>query len=492
MIGNLADQSRLIGTILLIMLASCLILTNKQVTVFEDEASIVTLAARNSALDTLRSFLYGRGQHEHPPLFDLFLHFWLRITDEAFILLRLPSIVFFCCSLWLVAETAQILWNRRLVAILVGIAWPTGYFLGRPAHWSSLAMLCIAGSTWSYFWWRKTRKPIGLAAFSIFSVALIYTNYLGWAFLFALGTHFILSRPNISERRQALVVALVIVISFLPLLRPFLFEAQHGTKIHRPIALVVANAAYYSYSLFVSEAVAPWYWPAIIAAIGIFGLLYSALNAPKMRRLLGLLVLVYVPSCLLGVVGGNRIGLFGPWLILYLTGLLLTTTKRRIAIVSLCLVFAVGWAGVITEQWYGTYRYTEPWPEAVSEVIRSSRPGDAIIANHPSFYFYAHYELAWPEWYGPIPEKPIEVYDREFAPLSGWQEVVMRHGRVIYVRSVLMPDLLDEDSHLEQYLRQNYHLVEEQRFLKDRSSELKRQFFGNQPPWRIRILYFER
>jgi hypothetical protein len=124
--------------------------------------------------------------------------------------------------------------------------------------------------------------------------------------------------------------------------------------------------------------------------------------------------------------------------------------------------------------------------------MRSSQPGDAIICNHPSFYFYAHYELSWPQWYDVIPDEPIEESGREFVPLSKWQEVVARHNRIIYVRSVLMPEQLDADNQLMLYLGRNYRLVSERRYLKDEAAGLKRRFYQNQPLWRIEILAFER
>jgi hypothetical protein len=493
-----------LSIVILVVFAFFLVLTNKYIVVFEDEATIVGCAGNNSALETLGFFINGKGQHEHPPLFDIFLHFWLRITGGSFALIRLPSVIFYCCSLWFVADTARILWNKRLVAILIGIAWPVGYFLGRPAHWSSLAMLCIAGSTWSYFHWRNTEKLLSLVLFSIFSIALVYTNYLGWAFLAALGIDFILDSPKGHQLRKAIIVALIIVVSFLPLVIPLLHEVQHGANIYRPILFIIANAAYYGYSLLVSEAVAPWHWPAIIAIIGIAGLVYSALSSPRTYRFIGLLFLVYVSSSYLGIVGGKRLGMFGPWLILCLTGLTAATASSEVtghhhrmmphpvAVISLFLVFTIGWIGVITQRWYASYRYIEPWPQVVSQVIKASQAGDRIITIHPSFYFYAHYEMAWPKWYNLCSvDNPIVISGRAFVPLTRWQEAAGQQKRVIYVRSVVMPYLMEADRQLMNYLTSHYHLVNELRLMKDEQVELKRRLFPNQPLWRIEVLTFE-
>jgi len=87
-------------------------------------------------------------------------------------------------------------------------------------------MLCIAGVTWAYVWWRETGQTRALVAFSLFSIALIYTNHLGWAILGALGVHSLLSRPDLRLFRHAIAAGCSILLSFLPILRAFLHEPR--------------------------------------------------------------------------------------------------------------------------------------------------------------------------------------------------------------------------------------------------------------------------
>jgi len=78
----------------LLLLGVGLVITNNSATFIDDEATILGVAA-NPLRTTLALFFSGAGKHEHPPLFDILLHFWLRWTEGNFDYLRIPSILFF-------------------------------------------------------------------------------------------------------------------------------------------------------------------------------------------------------------------------------------------------------------------------------------------------------------------------------------------------------------------------------------------------------------
>src|SRR5579862_1424619 len=80
--------------------------TNRWVTFFDDEVAIVTAAAA-PVHQTLQLFWNGQGMHQHPPLYDLLLHFWLRFTGARFSLLRLPGIASYLLGLWMLSRAAE-------------------------------------------------------------------------------------------------------------------------------------------------------------------------------------------------------------------------------------------------------------------------------------------------------------------------------------------------------------------------------------------------
>ena len=57
---------------------------------FEDETTIVG-SARQQPAQIVALFSHGTGRHEHPPLSDILLHYWLEVASGAQWSLRLPS-----------------------------------------------------------------------------------------------------------------------------------------------------------------------------------------------------------------------------------------------------------------------------------------------------------------------------------------------------------------------------------------------------------------
>jgi hypothetical protein len=82
----------------LIMLASALFYSNRWFTLTDDEASAVRGAAQGVGTILAASRSAGNAQ---PFLYEMLLHFWLRITGGAFDGLRAPAIVFFFICLFL-------------------------------------------------------------------------------------------------------------------------------------------------------------------------------------------------------------------------------------------------------------------------------------------------------------------------------------------------------------------------------------------------------
>src|SRR5665213_2171755 len=71
--------SRHLVKICILVLSISLMATNRFFTAVDDECTIIDRAAKPVS-QTIQLFLRGIGEHEHPPLYDLILHVWLRVT----------------------------------------------------------------------------------------------------------------------------------------------------------------------------------------------------------------------------------------------------------------------------------------------------------------------------------------------------------------------------------------------------------------------------
>jgi hypothetical protein len=183
--------------------------------------------------------------------------------------------------------------------------------------------------------------------------------------------------------------------------------------------------------------------------------------------------------------------MLAPWLLLFLTPIV-GLARTRVAAVLVGLAFAMGWLGIVTGCYPGTFRYTEPWAQVTREVVEISQPGDAVIGAHPSFFFYLSYLLPSNRGRGMIRE-PVTVAGRTIASVPDWREASSSTRRILYVRSVLMPYLLEPDEELLQHAAQ-WKLEREIRYQRDPGIDVKRKFFPGtfQPEWRIQIFVWRK
>ena len=171
----------------LLLLGMGLVSTNNSVTFIDNESTTLG-AAVNPLRTTLASFFSSAGQHDHPPLFDIILHFWLRWTGGNFDYLRIPSILFFLAGLFLLGRASRHIAGSSggTAVIWLGVLWPFGFHFGRLATWYPFSFFLVAGVTLSYFKYLEEQTGGRWAVFFLFCACLVWTSYFGWGVLLCL------------------------------------------------------------------------------------------------------------------------------------------------------------------------------------------------------------------------------------------------------------------------------------------------------------------
>lgn len=389
----------------LFLLGFALVYTNRWFTVIDDETTVLSDAAQplNATLALFRS---GLGQHEHPPLHDVLLHVWLWFTGGVFDWLRAPSIVFFLVGLFLLSRAARRIGGQSSATVLLwlGALWPYGFHFGRLAIWYSFAFLVISALTWAYL--RFCDSPTGRAWALVWflELALVCTNYFGWALLALLAADdWIRHRERRGTARRLLWSSALLVIAYVPLWPAFLGELNYGAQsIHswRALPLILG---FNTYVLLVSESVAPWFWsfgiPATLAVASSLLLVFFRVRRDIGRFLLfaGLLVL---GMGLIEILNTKRVILVAPWVLLPMAVALGSSQgpmARRGLALSLLVVGGIGWYGIASRQYYAAPRFIEPWLSISGEAASALRNGSGVIGNNPSFFFYLTYALHVPQ-----------------------------------------------------------------------------------------------
>jgi hypothetical protein len=396
------DFGRRLPAFLLPSLAVALITTNRWFTVIDDEAFIIDRAAK-PARQTIQLFLGGVGEHQHPPFYDLLLHAWLRLTNGEPHLLRVLEIVCYVLGAWVLAKAAKRLGggqSQTYVLCIVAL-WPYGFHFGRVAVWYSFCFLLVSLVTLCYLNFINRATRINWIWLFLSSVALVYSNYFGWALLGCLALDFAIrnARCVATWWMPFLGTGALLLIAYAPLFAAFLTEMHHGPHADFHPLSIAANGIYNLYCLFVSESVAPWYWIAGVSAglaIAVCLILTPLASSWPMRRFLLYFAALFFVMTVLGIIQPKRTMLISPWLILPV-GVALGTFPgrfmRRAILTSLVFIAAIGWLGIFSRKLYAAPRWIEPWDQVAQHATDIIHNGGIVIGNNPSFFFYMTYAL---------------------------------------------------------------------------------------------------
>jgi hypothetical protein len=502
-------RDKWIAILLLLALGIVMIVTNPWFTFMDDEIAMIQDAASPIG-QTIRAFVSGIGEHRHPPLYDVLLAGWMRLTGARVALLRVPATVFYLVGLWFVIQSAGVMGGATAArtALWIGLVFPYGFHFGRIAGWYSLSFCTVAMLTYAYLL-VKEKPGWGRWLFLVVACELaVYTNYFLFAFVGLLLLDYWVThrREGFAHLAAAASTLLVVIAADYPLLHAFFFRVAADRSILRPaysLAATVLFGGYNVYSLFVSESVAPWFWyfsiPALaaIALCSFFVLRYGP--APPRRMFLGFLACVLVMT-LLNLINTKRLLFLSPWLLISLAVMVGSLTRlvlRRSAVLALALISAIGWFGILSRQFYAAPRLIEPWQVVAAEAAAEVQKDAVVIGNNPSFFFYLTDALrssgngASSDFVGtyPVYLKHPQIFDT-----NQW----LKAGQVFGPTTVLVKGAADETfwgstDGAQRVLEQACHLNGVERKMPDSGYALKQRWFAGaqQPAWRIEVRTYQ-
>ena len=399
----------MLGLALLAFIAS-----NPWFAVLDDETTIAVAAAQ-PVWETLSLFLAGTGEHWHPPLSDLLLHGWLLLGGgESLTTLRLPSVLLYLAGLAVLAQAANHLAGPRAVLplLVLGVLSPYAFHFARLAGWYAWCFFLVAALSLAYIRWLQQASAARATVFALLGLALVASNYLGWALLGLLlldaWRH---GAPARTARRQVLALAALFAVAALPLLPSALGLIEPGSAWPRWTLGAGLNAVYNLFVLFASEAVAPWYWrwslPVGVAVAASLALAWR--HAPPLARRLALdAAVLFLLLAVLGALNTKRLLILMPWVVLSLgTALVCAPPRQRQGLaLALLVIGALGWLGTLTRAHYAAMHFVEPWRELAAQTAPAVRAGAVVLTNSRPFSFELHHALMQDDPSSPAPRMP--------------------------------------------------------------------------------------
>lgn len=167
-----------------------------------------------------------------PPLYYILMEPWVNIFGYSEFSLRFPSLVFSTLSIIFIFQLSKEFFNEKVglfSALLLSIS-PYSIYYAQEAKMYSM-LWCLGILSFLFFHrYIKDNRIRSLLPYVIFTVASIYTLYVGFIFIIVQN---ILFFPlfKIKKAKRWLLGQLMIFLLYLPWIGRFLYHARHGTGI---------------------------------------------------------------------------------------------------------------------------------------------------------------------------------------------------------------------------------------------------------------------
>lgn len=493
--------------VIVVIYAAAMISTNTHFTILDDESTIVACAGRQP-LTILQDFVSGKPANEHPPLSEIFLHFWLAATNYSFFLLRVFANLFFIAGILITGLSSRKISGQGAywATLAVGFLWPFAFQYGRITGWYCFCMFLVAWLTWAYLRILDDHDRWSWVSFGIAALLMVWSNYFGVVLLLLFLADLVIFHRKLAARRlrSLLVVTTLVAFSFLPLLNVATFDLRHNTA---PIASAIdlknalATFGFPVFSIFGSVAVAPWYLPLSIPILVGTILLLAAIWFSSGRRWLTYFILAMVLLALSGHMSVKRVLFLLPWLFLAIGISAASRTSRysKLSVVAIAVLVVTGWIGIVSGKHYATANLYEPWGKVAEVVAQDARRGATIISVNPPFFLYLDYQLglesdtkaAETAYLG---EAIYRSHGYAILQPDDWQTWAGKlHGKVVLVNGSGFSEQVEEQNGLNDALRLRCKVLGEYRAAPDPAALWKARFAKDAPilAYRTDVIWYD-
>ena len=179
----------------------------------------------------------------NPPLYEILLHFWIKLFGISEFSVRMPSLLFSCITLILLFKIGNNFFNKR-TALYVSLIFIFSNYHIIFAHEARVYGLMGMLSTMSIFYYlkvitiNKTNKW-NFTLLILSNILLIYSHYFGIFVLLVISIHFIISKELRNKLFKHFILAIgIIIFLYLPnilvVFNRFMDSSVNGTWIQPP------------------------------------------------------------------------------------------------------------------------------------------------------------------------------------------------------------------------------------------------------------------
>jgi mannosyltransferase len=195
-----------------------------------DEGHSVNLA--HLSIQQLDRYLY----EVYPPLYFLFLHFWIGIFGDSEFSIRFPSVIFGVLSIFMMYKMSSLLFNKNagiISSLLLSLSIFHIYYSQEARAYTLMVLLTLL----SMYCFVRILRQINLIesiGYILFSTLLLYTHYFGSFVIIAqniyvFGILIFSKRESELHFRKWILLQSIIAIIYLPWLFVLIHQLSHNT-----------------------------------------------------------------------------------------------------------------------------------------------------------------------------------------------------------------------------------------------------------------------
>lgn len=184
---------------------------------------------------TLSDIVVTMANDQHPPLYFALIHYWIDLTGNSEIAIRLLSTFVSVIGVALVYRLGADLFGREagLLAALILALTDNDVMLAQEArHYAQMAMFAVASTLFYLRYVRHSTRTNGIG-WLLSSIALLYTHYLGGFVIIVQAIHALLFVRPLRRLLDVAFRGLMICIAWLPW--AYVFIGQSLWRYQRPI-----------------------------------------------------------------------------------------------------------------------------------------------------------------------------------------------------------------------------------------------------------------
>ncbi|MBL7190792.1 glycosyltransferase family 39 protein [bacterium] len=432
--------------------------------------------------DNLRIVLAQSSFDVHPPFYFFLVYFWTDIFGKTETAVRSLSAIFALLAVFVFYRMAKVILPEYLskIYLLILTISPFFIFYSRMNRYYSLTALLSIIVIYFFYRFQREREFKWEALFWLFSLILIYTDYIGIILLFSLGLYYLWF--NRREKRLLLrfiIGTAILAVFYIPWINNLFSQTEKGsapytdiqqeTRDFRIIGFVftslkdtIKRLFYTIYNFTLGETVFPWNPIIASGAAGSLILFIASIRKKENNGqfLLFTLILPFIIylGCLVfytKVFSASNFALLPSkimflqplWLMFLIRGYKPGNKLLQTAIILLVFFNIYALVNYYRGEQYLNPKYIVPWRNISFDLVRNYQTNDLIVTDESPLLHYLRdtgvecYGLVDVEEYIAEKEKPFNVY-----------LVLRRRGeRSIYIEGARLREYLDRT-----YLRSDF------------------------------------